>query len=432
MLLLCFGTIATAETYSYAGSDGDWQGQLTLTVNSDGSALLNGASVVGGTIESIAPGSETYGDFAGHYVSQELVLTGSQGYAGTGVVDGSGNSAGTQVSFTNGENVVVVQEAQIYSTLFPPDVPYVSSEPYGGPSVGYRASALQWVGTGEGNKFGPLGDSHFETILASTSAHNADGSSAGVSAQAVATNGGDATSFLVLQQAETLGVWPVFLGGSYGGARYGSTTTAYQGGEIENISSATIQAYATNTQVSTTGSLFVSEGNLSFKEVATTRQGINFAASEYGTTSTPANVALLEAVGMMEGKSGGSSVVSTFSNGDLATVTTSFLVTNGSRANYPALDFNLIGLAASNSSADLVWARTNITNELYTVPFGVPAVNGDESLIISTASHNSVGDSQHQEVTTPLNSPLDFIGAGTGIFRTADNTRHWQRQWHSI
>ncbi len=170
MLLLCFGAIATAETYNYAGSDGDWQGQLTLTVNSDGSALLNGASVVGGTIESIAPESETYGDVSGHYVTQELVLTGSQGYAGTGVVDGNGNSAGTQVSFTNGENVAVAQEATVFSTLFPHIVPSGSSGPYG-PPMGFRVSAQQVIGTGNDNIFGPFmpgSDSYFETLFAST------------------------------------------------------------------------------------------------------------------------------------------------------------------------------------------------------------------------------------------------------------------------
>ena len=409
MLLLCFGTIAAAETYNYAGSDGDWQGQLTLTVNSDGSALLNGASVVGGTIENIAPETETYGDFSGHEVSQGLVLTGSQGYAGTGAVDGNGNSAGTQVSFTNGENVVVDQIAFVYSTLFPSDVPSGSSGPYGPPLLGYRASAQQVVGAGLSDIFGfllPDPDSHFETLLASTSAHNADGSNAGVSAQAVATDVENA-SFFIIQEAETQGLWPVRSGGSYGEIRYGSTTTAFQGGEIENISSATVQAYAANPLVSTTGSLFVSDGNLSFNEIAATRQGINIAASEYGTSSNPANVALVEANGLMTGKSGGSSVVSTCSNGDLATVTSSFSITNGSRADYPALDFNLIGLAATRNPADLVWARTNITNETDTVPFGVPAIDDDQVSLFHRCSHNSLGDYKTGH-SNSFDPPLEF------------------------
>ena len=433
VLLLCFGTIATAETYNYAGSDGDWQGQLTLTVNSDGSALLNGASVVGGTIENIATGTETYSIIPGHEVTQELVLTGSQGYAGTGAVDGNGNSAGTQVSFTNGENVVVDQSAIVFSTLFSPVVPSGSSGPYG-PPLGSGVFAGQLVGAGPGNNLGfpgPNPDSHFGTLIASTSAHNADGSIAGVSAQAVATDVN--ASFFVIQEAATQSVLPVRSDGSYGGVRYGSATLALQIGDIENISTATIQAYAANPQVSTTGSLSVSDGNLSpFSEIALARQGTNFAASEYGTSSNPTNVALVEAGGLIVGKSGGSNVVSTFSNGDLATVTSSFSITNGSRADYPALDFNLIGLAASNSSADLVWARTNITDELHTVPFRVPSIDGDGSLTISTDSYNSLSGSLGQIVETPLDTPLGFIGAGTGIFRTADNTRPWQRQWHTI
>ncbi len=248
-----------------------------------------------------------------------------------------------------------------------------------------------------------------------------------MNAQAVATDG-ENTSLFIIQDADTQGFWPVRSGGSYG-IRYGSTTTAIQHVDIENISSATVQAYATNPQVSTTGSLFMSDGNLSFTEIAATRQGINIAASEYGTAPNPANVAVVEANGLIVGKSGGSSVVSTCSNGDLATVTSSFSITNGSRADYPALDFNLIGLAATRNPADLVWARTNITND-DTVPFEVP-VNDDGRFTISTNSHNSQGDSQSQVIETGLKTPLEFIGAGTGVLRTAVHTFHWQRQWNS-
>jgi hypothetical protein len=432
-LLLCFGTIATAETYNYAGSDGDWQGQLTLTVNSDGSVLLNGASMVGGTIESIPPDSGTYGDFSGHYVSQELGLTGSQGYAGTGVVDGNGNSAGTQVSFTNGENVMVDQRAFVYTSLVPPEVPSGSPGPYGPPLQEFHASARQEIEIGGDKIFGPLepgSGSYFETLSASTSAHNADGSGAGVGAQAVATDDGNAT-VLIRQLADTRAVGPASLYGSYGTVLSGSTTFANQAVEIENISSAAVQAYATNPQVSTMGSLFVTDGNLSLKETARTRQGNNFAALEYGASSNPNNLASLDAGGRIEGKSGGSSVISTFSNGDSATVTSAFLITNGSRTDYPVLNFDLIGLAASNSSADLVWARTNITNNLFTAPV-VDPVYDYTRFCISTASHNTMGDSQILIVETGLKTPLEYIGQGTGIFRTADITRHWQNQWVRI
>jgi hypothetical protein len=169
----------------------------------------------------------------------------------------------------------------------------------------------------------------------------------------------------------------------------------------------------------------VSDGNLSsFIEVAQTRQGTNIAASEYGSPSDPANIASFKASGWMDGKSGGSSVVSTFSNGVLATVNSSFSVTDGSRVDYPAIDLDLIGVAASNSSADLVWARTNIGNG--DTVFGVPTpIIGYH---VAVAAHNSLGNSTGQTFDDPsLN-----VGAGAGIIRGRERSFEWARYWPSV
>lgn len=416
VLFICIGSVS-----AYSGSDGDWQGQLTLTVNPDGSATLIGASVVGGTIEEYQPSVETFGGPQGDCACQDLVMSGSQGYAGAGVVDATGNSAGTQISFTNGNDVTVEQYAGI-------DVPSPGSGQYGDTPY-WGTFATQHVEVGDDWYRYP--DSNFETIIASTSVHSADGTSSGVIAQASNRDPENSAEFDVWQDASASRYMPYDLKGTYGERPYAAYTQAYQDGEIEDVSTANIQAYATTAGLSTSGSISVVDGDLEFWEGmdALATEGAGFRG--FGTDDTGSrSIALVHAEDVeVNGQSGGSNVVSTYANGDSASVVTSFLMTGGYRntysSYYPDLNYNLIGLGVSNDPRSLVWARTNI-GERSTYGFGKS--DSDDDMYITVGAQNSEGDSAGHTFIDPVRN----VGGGTGIIRGNENTLSWARYWPRI
>ena len=324
--LIIIGSVS-AETYNYAGTDGNWQGQLTLTVNDDGSMLLNGASVVGGTIEEKnQPEAGTFGFPVGDFVSQQWLMSGSQGYAGAGAVDANGNSAGTQVTFTDGNDVIVKQNAGF-------NVPFRSTGPLGAYNeVRFNAVvADQHIKAGSDNT--GYEDSYFRVIFASTSSHNTDGTSAGVTAQATSTvtEPGSGAKFNVWQDAETVTFAPVDYAGTFGRTPFISYTEAYQDGAIKNAASANIQGYAVTPELFTSGSISVVDGDLKFKDgmqaLAVQESGLR----GFGVGGTDSlSLAIVQAHDVkVIGQSGGSNVASTYANGDSASVTTSFLMTEG-------------------------------------------------------------------------------------------------------
>jgi hypothetical protein len=407
-LLLILSGVASAETYNYAGSDGDWQGQLTLTVNDDGSVLLNGASVVGGTIEDRHEKvPNAYGTEEGDCACQDLVMTGAQGYAGAGVLDANGNSAGTQVSFTNGNYVIVDQYAGI-------DTPSRSTEQY---ADGYALDfggvmAGQHVKVGDNAK--PFEGSYFETISASTSAHNADGSVVGVIAQATATDPIDDTKFNIWQNAHAMSFWPLDSSGSFTQLPFEFSNQAWQGGAIKDASSATIQGYASTSGFTTTGSISVVDGSLilrdkdSFYAVAGQESKIKVLGGRY-----PVTEAQVHADGIrVNGYSGGSNAFASYANGDSASATTSFTDLD--------LYYDLNTFGKLNDERSFVFAGTNM--EPRHRGYGKPSVDG---VSVTVNAQNSMGDSAGNTFT---HYSREF-GADAGIKRYTDETHHWAHYW---
>jgi len=312
LCVLVFCVLPVQADY-WEGFSENGQYQVTFTPDANGGATIQGAAVgPGGSITPLSGG-----DSSDPGITQNLRLEGPSGWAEVIAQDGNDNEAHAEVEFTDG--CVYVHQYAI--------------DPEIGTMSGVEAGQCVW--------------SHdFSTIEASSYSFNADGSTAGVSAEATSGDsqseafgypwGCESSMFSVHQGTGAFSPVVDETDHAYiysvDGGHYGPPTYAYQCGLIKNADTATVAAGSSIPQAFTSlVSGTVEDGNLNFCMGSTAGQ--SYCGNSYKTTAD----------GNIEVRGNGTAgAISTAPNNQFANVITTFNRTYCTR-NYIDLDLSASG-----------------------------------------------------------------------------------------